>query len=132
MIFALTTSVLQRSFYLLVEKTSRSGNFKLSGSSHSSHFLVVLCTALAVLKQKGIIGVATFFRSKWETAMPMQSEFVKNVHLNTVKTMSQHGMHPQKIVEHLKSVSCDDDDIGELMQAIKPELYQGSTSQLKP
>jgi len=55
--------------------------------------------------------------------MPMQSEFVKNVHLNTVKTMTQRGIQPQKIVEHLKLVSCDDDDIGELMQAIRTDPY---------
>lgn len=109
-------------------------------------FSVVICTAtpavrrislfifyanLAVLGKRGIIELATFFRSKWETAMPMQSEFVKNVHLNTVKTMSQHGIQPQKIVEHLKSVSCDDDDIGELMQAIKLEPYPNGKRHLK-
>jgi hypothetical protein len=55
--------------------------------------------------------------------MPIQSEFVKNVHLNTVKTMCQQGIQPQIIVEHLRAVSCDDDDIGELMQAIKADPY---------
>lgn len=63
--------------------------------------------------------------------MPMQSEFVKNVHLNTVKSMSQHGIQPQRIVEHLKSVSCDDDDIGELMQAVKLEPYPKNKNHLK-
>jgi hypothetical protein len=93
--------------------------------------LFIFCPNLAVLAKRGIIEFATFFRSKWETAMPMQSEFVKNVHLNTVKSMSQHGIQPQRIVEHLKSVSCDDDDIGELMQAVKLEAYPKSKNHLK-
>jgi flagellar basal body P-ring protein FlgI len=53
-----------------------------------------------------------------EQAMPIQSEFVKNVHLNTVRTMLEHGIQQQQIVEHLKAVSCDEDDISALLQAL--------------
>lgn len=70
------------------------------------------------LTERCIFFFNSFIKVCLDKAMPIQSEFVKKIHLNTAIRMTKQGERQEKIIQHLKAVSCDEEDIDSLLQIL--------------
>lgn len=61
--------------------------------------------------------------------MAAKSEFVRQIHLDSVRDMLRHGHHAPEICAHLKRVWCDDEDINTLLLEAQSSLAPPSPEQ---
>jgi hypothetical protein len=54
--------------------------------------------------------------------MAAKSEFVRQVHLDSVRDMLRHGQNAPEISAHLKRVWCDEEDIHALLLEAQSSL----------
>lgn len=63
--------------------------------------------------------------------MAAKSEFVRQVHLDSVRDMLRHGQNAPEISAHLKRVWCDEEDIQALLQEAQSSLSAPCTAELE-
>ncbi len=58
--------------------------------------------------------------------MAAKSEFVRQIHLDSVRDMLRHGQNAPEISAHLKRVWCDEEDIDAMLQEARSSLSASS------
>ncbi len=63
--------------------------------------------------------------------MAAKSEFVRQIHLDSVRDMLRHGRAAPEISAHLKRVWCDEEDINALLREAQSSLSAPSAARME-